>query len=91
MATNNLEAVDYHALSSIEMAQYLPKLRHRRKTADDGLGPRVFLSHPTSWNQLTTVRHLGIVQNCSVCQIKVPDLGMEYTEAGTASVGPRPH
>jgi hypothetical protein len=31
--------------SQKELAQYLPKLRHRRKTADDGGGPREFLIH----------------------------------------------
>jgi hypothetical protein len=60
-----------------EMAQYLPILRHQGKAAGDGGGPRDPLT--SGFLQLTTVGYLGIVQNCSECEIKVPDLGMAWT------------
>jgi hypothetical protein len=44
------------AIPRKEVAQYLPKLRHRRNAADDGEGPREF---PLTSNSLESIYNRG--------------------------------
>ena len=62
------------------------KLRHQRKTADNGGEGRVSSVNPTPWNQFTTVAYLGLVHYCTVFERSGPDLGMSY-RGWVASVG----
>jgi hypothetical protein len=61
------------------MAQYMPKLRCQRKTADDWGEGRVSSFKCSDPNKFITATYFGSVHNCTVCEMGFPDLGLERT------------